>query len=83
MIDQFLLFLQEQDLTDSTMQGYKTDLRQSSEWFAASAGKAFAPDVITPLDIREWRREMQAQKRKPGTVNRKLNSMRGRFGRRR
>jgi integrase/recombinase XerC len=74
MIARFLAHLRDQDRSPHTIDSYRFGLKQFFTWFEkASPTAPFDPARVTPLDIREWRRELQAQRQKPGTINQKIN----------
>ncbi|MBC7076463.1 MAG: phage integrase N-terminal SAM-like domain-containing protein [Syntrophomonadaceae bacterium] len=52
---------------------YCSDVKKFAEWMEARGGSALS---AAPLDIVEYRQHLQAQGRKPSTVNRKLVSLR-------
>ncbi len=73
MIPRFLAHLQERDLSPSTVKNYQYCLNRFFQWFEKATGQTgFDPARVTPLDLREWRRDMQGQRQKPGTINQKL-----------
>lgn len=74
MIEEFLEHLNNEDKTTGTVENYKIDLAQFSTWFVNRTNKTFVPEIVTPLDIKQFRDEL-AKKLKPGSVNRKLNSL--------
>lgn len=76
MIPRFLAYLQDNDRSPHTVQSYKFTLQQFTAWFD---GNGFDPARVTPLDVREWRRELQAQRQKPGTINQKIALLTGFF----
>ena len=75
MIAEFLDHLCELDRNKSTVEGYAVDLAQFSQWFEQAAGKPFNPGLVTPLDVREWKRELIRQRLAPGTINRKIGAL--------
>ncbi len=76
MIEKFLLHQSQQDKSTYTITGYKIDLYQFSDWFNRTNEKPMKPDVVTPLDIKEYKTYLENRKLKPGTINRKLNVLR-------
>ena len=76
-IEAFLQFLQTEDRADRTIDGYARDLEKFLNWFKQTTGRQPQPTIITPLDIREYRRHLQHDKRlKPASVNRRLAALR-------
>jgi integrase/recombinase XerC len=80
MIARFLAHLQDNDLSPHTVKNYQYTLNQFAQWFKSTTGQAdFNPAHVTPLDLREWRRALQAQRQKPGTINQKIALLTGFF----
>ena len=76
-IEAFLKFLQTEDRAERTIAGYDRDLAKFLAWFEQTTGRQPQPAIITPLDIREYRRYLQQDKRlKPASVNRRLAALR-------
>ena len=73
MIPRFLAHLQDNDLSPHTVKNYEYTLNRFAQWFEKAGGQSgFIPARVTPLDLREWRRELQSQRQKPGTINQKM-----------
>jgi integrase/recombinase XerC len=72
MIARYLTHLKEIDRAKGTIESYKFGLKQFADWFVKSTqAESFDPARVTPLDVREWRRELQAKRQKPGSINQK------------
>ncbi|HEX5501815.1 MAG TPA: tyrosine-type recombinase/integrase [Thermomicrobiales bacterium] len=81
-IDAFLDARAAGDGSRHTLAGYRHDLVGFARWFAehVPTEPGFAPDAVTPTDIREYRGWLvRAAGRKPATVNRKLAALRAYF----
>ena len=72
-LDAFEAYLQTLDRSPLTVRGYLSDLHAFARWFKETNGEAFAPQAVTPVDIREYRGYLlNVARRKASTVNRKL-----------
>lgn len=72
----FELHLRASDRSENTIEGYLRDLRLFGEPFQSSIGEQMMPEVITPIDVKEYKTNLlQAKQFKPATVNRKLASI--------
>jgi len=68
--------LAREDKADKTIENYLRDLRHFSYWFTQTNSEGFSPTLITPLDIKDYRRYLMVQLRaKPATVNRRLAAL--------
>ena len=73
IIAEFEQALNQQDISPLTRRGYLQDLRQFGNWFEQNSGEPFAPEAVTPTDIREYRQYLQVTlRRKANSINRKL-----------
>lgn len=72
MIKQFLEYLQNNDKSQNTINGYALELRLFTEWFNSTNEKEMTPNIITPLDIKQYRQHLERRKLRPGTINHKL-----------
>ncbi|BAJ64454.1 tyrosine-type recombinase/integrase [Anaerolinea thermophila] len=76
-LEQFEVWLQEQDRSPVTVRGYMADLRAFAAWFEQTNGKALGVEEVTPADVREYRGWLQAVKRAgAATVRRHLMALR-------
>jgi integrase/recombinase XerC len=81
-IDAFLVARRAGDGSRHTLTSYRHDLVGFARWFDAHVPTepGFAPDAVTPTDIRDYRDWLvRAANRKPTTVNRKLAALRAYF----
>ncbi len=81
-IDAFLNARASGDGSRHTLVGYQLDLVGFARWFSehVPTEPAFAPEAITPTDIREFRDWLlRHANRQPATVNRKLAALRAYF----
>jgi site-specific recombinase XerD len=75
-LEQFEQSLAMRDLSANTIKAYIRDLRLFAKWFEGTNGDRFAPAVITPIDLREYKSYLlTVQELKPVTINRKLSSI--------
>jgi site-specific recombinase XerD len=78
-IDAFLDARAAGDSSRHTLTSYRHDLVGFARWFEnhVPTEPGFAPDAVTPTDVREFRDWLVREaKRKPTTVNRKLAALR-------
>src|SRR3712207_4884972 len=76
----FLTDLERRDVAPNTRASYRLDLRHFAGWFARATGEAFAPQAVTPTDVRDYRAHLQTvERRAPATVNRRLAALRAFF----
>jgi len=75
--DSFALWLEMTDKSERTVKLYLTGLCDFRVWFEQLRGKALDPALITPLDVRAYRRYLAEERRvKPATVNSYLAAVR-------
>ncbi len=58
-LEQFEVWLREQDRSVQTVRGYLADLRQFAAWFEGTNGKPLRVQDVTPTDVREYRGWLQ------------------------
>jgi len=58
-LEQFEVWLREQDRSAQTVRGYLADLRQFAAWFEGTNGKDLQVEEVTPADVREYRGWLQ------------------------
>ncbi len=76
-LDQFEIWLREQDRSPVTVRGYLADLRAFAAWFEGSNGRPLRVEEVTPTDVREYRGWLQTVKRaSAATVRRHLMALR-------
>jgi len=79
-LPQFLAHLATTDRAALTIKNYSSDLHAFMAWFERTQGRAPQIIVITPLDIREYRRHLsQIKQLKPASINRHLAALRSYF----
>ncbi|MDX8399630.1 MAG: site-specific integrase, partial [Gallionellaceae bacterium] len=62
--------------TPHTRRAYLSDLRSFAVWFEQTNAKGIDPQIVTPVDMREWRQRLSAvQELKAATVNRKISAV--------
>jgi site-specific recombinase XerD len=79
-IQAFLRFLELQDRSDSTLEGYRINLTLFADWFERTNKKPMAPALVTPIDLKTYRKYLQDNRRAPGTINQKLKQIKSFFG---
>lgn len=76
-LDKFKAYLCSQDRAPKTVGEYVSDLVIFAHWFEEHRDETFAPEAITPTDVRDYRAFLlNTEKRTPATINRKLASIR-------
>lgn len=76
-LEQFEVWLREQDRSAQTVRGYLADLRQFAAWFEGTNGKDLQVEEVTPADVREYRGWLQTVRRaSAATVRRHLMALR-------
>src|SRR5829696_9163135 len=77
LVGRFLQDLERQEVSPKTRASYRLDLLHFAGWFSQTVGESFAPDTVTPTDVREYRGYLlNVEKRQPATVNRRLAALR-------
>jgi len=70
-------WLENQDRSERTIRLYRTGLADFRAWFERVRGKDLEPALITPLDVRAYRRYLQDERQaKPSTINSYLAAVR-------
>lgn len=73
---EFGVYLRSLDRSDNTLKSYKRDLVLFNTWFKLHNGEEAFPPNITPIDVREYKEQLQAvDNQKPASINRKLASL--------
>jgi len=73
----FLIALRGAGNSDNTVKSYQSDLEQFAVWYKGTTGEDLRPDLVTSLDLGEYRQYMLTVKEySPATVNRKLAAIR-------
>jgi site-specific recombinase XerD len=72
----FRVYLIERDRSQLTINGYLADLSHYRRWFEQTNGEPFSPQVVTPIDVREYRQFLlNVERRKASTINRRLAAL--------
>ncbi|WP_425804896.1 phage integrase N-terminal SAM-like domain-containing protein [Desulfitobacterium sp. Sab5] len=75
-ISSWLYKLEEEGKSPNTLRAYRQRLNLFQSWFEETNEYPFAPDNVTPTDLREYKSFLQnVQKRKAQTVNLTLNAI--------
>ena len=75
--DNFAQFLTESERSAYTIKNYLCDLDGFAVWLKSKGNTEFAPELITPTDLREYKHYLdETLQLKPQTINRKLSSLR-------
>ncbi|MEL7079258.1 MAG: tyrosine-type recombinase/integrase [Cyanobacteria bacterium J06582_2] len=73
----FAQFLIESERSAYTIKNYLCDLNGFALWLKSKGNTEFAPELITPTDLREYKHYLdKTLQLKPQTINRKLSSLR-------
>jgi integrase/recombinase XerC len=76
LFSEFQAYLLKRDRSALTIKGYLADVQLFARWFAQTNAEAFAPQAVTPSDVREYRQHLlNADRRKANTINRKLAAL--------
>jgi integrase/recombinase XerC len=76
LLTNFQKHLNDQDLSPLTIKGYLSDLNHFASWFEQTNGETLTVQRITPTDVKEYKHFLLGpQRRKAGTVNRRLASI--------
>ena len=67
-LQDFLDYLYDQDKSEQTIRAYLADLSAFSRWIEERTEDPFSPHIITPLDIVNYRRHLQDNKKSPATI---------------
>lgn len=77
LLPAFADYLRRRDRSERTVKEYIYDLEQFAQWYEKTYGHPLETDVVTPLELREWKSEMIAHRKwKPSTFNRRLAALR-------
>ncbi len=76
-LTEFIISLRSAGDSDNTIRSYQTDLELFAAWYKETTGDDLWPDLVTSLDLSEYRQYMLTVKEySPSTVNRKLAAIR-------
>ena len=70
-------YLITKGVSKNTLVSYERDLEALAKWFTETTGESFSPVRITSIDLREYQGYLRRLGRKPATINRHLQSIRG------
>lgn len=77
VISDYTNYIRNQGLAYNTVRGYESDIRLFCKWFSETTGEEATPDRVTAIDLRDYQGHLQTRGYKPGTINRKMRSLRG------
>ena len=75
-VNKFAAYLQQEDRSSKTIQGYMSDLQSFARWFHQSNGEKLTDKNLTPTDVREYRQWLVGRDAAPATINRHLATLR-------
>lgn len=75
-LEDFSRDLRSRDRAERTVKEYCDDVAAFARWFAKRWGQVMRPELVTALDLREWKSEMDQRGWKPSTLNRRLAALR-------
>lgn len=76
LVQPFIEHLRSHDRSERTIESCASDLKLFAKWFYETNGEELAPQFITPIDLREYKRYLLEDRGfKPASVNRRLASI--------
>jgi len=78
-LEDFLAYLHTLDRSPHTLEAYQSDVKAFFNWLQMQLGREVLPTEVTPFDIQKYRDHLQAEGRKPGSINRRLAALRAFF----
>jgi integrase/recombinase XerC len=69
-------YLSDIGKSDRTISAYLSDLQQFSRWFSESRGLDLEPELMTSVDVREYKNALTTDHASPATINRRLAALR-------
>lgn len=75
--DEFFAYLRGLDKSPNTLATYRFNLATFERWFTCQSGRDLRPELVTPIDVKEYKRWLESERYAPGTVNAKLSALRG------
>ncbi len=72
----FSKWLKEQEKSAHTTKNYLCDLDAFAKWFQANRRKELFPEVISAVDLEEYKQYLVSLEFKPQSINRKLSTIR-------
>ena len=74
-LQDFLDHLYDHDKSEQTIRAYLSDLSTFRHWLESQVDESFSPQIITPLDIVNYRKWLKENGKKSTTINRHLASL--------
>lgn len=71
LLTPFLDYLQSQYKSDNTVEAYAADLKDFAKWYAHTVGEELKPELVTELDLAEYRQYLMVRNYRPSTINRR------------
>jgi integrase/recombinase XerC len=78
-LTQYKQHLSDTGKADQTITAYLSDLQQFANWFFENRGQDLAPELMTSVDVREYKHALTTDHASPATINRRLAALRS-FG---
>lgn len=72
ILEMFAVKLRSRGLSYLTVRDYYTTMKRFTKWAEQINGK-LDPEIVTPLDVADYRRYLQSLNKKPATVNHSLD----------
>ena len=74
-LQDFLDHLYDHDKSEQTIRAYFADLSAFVTWIQEQTCESFSPQMITPLDLVNYRKKLKDDEKSPATINRHIASM--------
>jgi len=74
-LQDFLDHLYDHDKSEQTIRAYFADLSAFAVWIQEQTCESFSPQMITPLDLVNYRKKLKDDEKSPATINRHIASM--------
>ena len=72
----FDAYLESQERSEHTRTNYRGDLKAFAAWWEQTTHQPLlSVDQVTAVELREWKRALDALRREPSTINRKLAAL--------
>ncbi|MDA1192363.1 MAG: tyrosine-type recombinase/integrase [Candidatus Poribacteria bacterium] len=78
-LEGFEAHLRSRDRAERTIVEYTREVEIFCDWYLVQNDKPAMTETVTPLDVREWRRDMDTNHLAPATINRRLCALRAYF----
>ncbi len=72
----FFQWLEEQEKSYHTTRNYLCDLDAFARWFKSNQRQELSPELVTSIDLREYKQYLLTLNFKPQSINRKLSTIR-------